>query len=153
MRILLALLVGFSCLASASAQEKKLATRYGVDADTDAFSQKTAKDALASVLKAIQTKKIDYLAAQLSDPAFVDKRVKENHGGQFEDFVKEITANLLDDPDRVKQLNHYLKAGKWEEGENSAAVEVKDAKEKVFFKKLEGRWFLENRKKADKTDK
>lgn len=150
MRLAVFLLIGCCFVAQAPCQEKKLDTRHGIDVDPQNFPQKTPKDALGSVLKAIQMKKIDYLVAQLSDPVFVDKRVKEEHNGKFEDMVKDVTARLLDDPDKVKLLGRYLKDGKWEEADNAASVELKDTRDKVFFKKVEERWFLENRKKGAK---
>jgi hypothetical protein len=145
-----AILIGWACVAEAQAQENKLATRYNIAVEIDAFPQKTPEEALASVLKSIQTKRVDYLLAQLSDPAFVDKRVKEVHGGKFEDMVKEATQKLLDDPETVTMLRRYAKEGKWEKGDDTASATLKDSKDVVYFRKLEGRWFMENRKKAEK---
>src|SRR5262245_55933096 len=50
--------------------------RYGVTRDAKSYPQASAKEALASVLKAIRDRKFDYLVAHLADPAFVDDRVK-----------------------------------------------------------------------------
>lgn len=149
MRLAFAFLIGWACVAAAQAQEKA-GTRYGVAPDTDTYPQKTPEAALTSVLQAIQAKKVDYLVAQLSDPAFVDKRVKEVHGGKFVDMVKEVTGKLLDDPDTVPQLRRFLKEGEWEKGDDSASAKLKDSKDRVFFRKIEDRWYLENRKKAEK---
>lgn len=151
MRVALMVLIGAALAAGAEAQEaNKLATRYGITADSDLYPQKTPKEALTSVLKALQAKKVDYLVAQLSEPGFVDQRIKSVHDGKFEEMVKEVTAKLLDDSDTVPQLRKFLKDGEWEEGDDTAFAKLKDSKDRVFFRKLEGRWFLENRKKGDK---
>src|SRR5207248_1046803 len=89
-------------------------TRYKVDPDLDNYPQKTAKEALESIIKAIDAKQIDYLVAQLADPQFVDMRVKMAAGG-FPDIVGETRARLADDPSAVKELRRFLKEGQWEE--------------------------------------
>jgi hypothetical protein len=137
-------------VTTVESQEKKLNTRYEITVDQDAFSQKTPKEALTSVLKAIQAKKIDYLVAQLSDPAWVDQLIKEEHKGSFDGMVKEVTTKLLDDSDTVAQLRRFIKDGEWEDGEDTASAKLKDSKDRVFLRKLEGRWFLENRKEGKK---
>jgi hypothetical protein len=151
MRTALVLLIGWACLtAAATGQDKKGGARYGVDPNGDQFPQKTAKETLDSVIKAIQLKRIDYLLAQLTDPAWVDKEVKDTHGGKFEELIKTTTTKLIDDPETVQQFRRYAKDGEWEDGEEAASVKLKDTKDRVFFKKVGDRWFLENRKKAEK---
>src|SRR4051812_8174040 len=78
--------------------EKKIPPRFGVEVDFDRFPQATPKEALRSVLKAIEARKFDYLLAQLAEPTFVDKRVKEL-GGRFELMVKETAQKLDADPE------------------------------------------------------
>jgi HEAT repeat protein len=152
MRIALLALVGWALvMTSMPGQEKKPDTRFGVDANGDQFPQKTAKETLDSVIKAIQLKRVDYLLAQLTDPAFVDQRVKEVHGGKFDEMVRETTTKLIDDPDTVPLLRRFAKDGEWENGEEVASVKLKDITDRVFFKKINDRWFLENsKKKAEK---
>src|SRR5438552_17204398 len=58
------------------------AARYGIAPDLKTFPQATAKEALASVLKAVEAKRFDYLVAQLADPEFVDDRVKRLYAGK-----------------------------------------------------------------------
>lgn len=126
--------------------QSKLDKRYGIEAETDAFSQKTPQKALESILKAVQLKKVDYVVAHLADPSWVDSRVQEVHGGNFADMVKETSAQLADNPDTVKMFRRFLKEGEWDE--KSGTVKLKDVKDGLYFKKVEERWFLENRKKA-----
>src|SRR5262245_48322911 len=100
MRVVLALVV----LTALTAAQP--AARYGVEADLKTYPQGMPKEALASVLKAIDAKRIDYLLAHLADPQFVDQRVKEN-GGRFDALLEETRAKLLDDPGAAKQLSKF----------------------------------------------
>src|SRR3954451_22588506 len=108
MRSLLTLLIGLITDRGLQAQPDKDPRRYGIEAAAQTYSQGSAKDTLASVLKAIDDKRIDYLLAQLTDPAFVDRQVAQN-GGKFDALVKDTTAKLAADPRTVKQLRQFLK--------------------------------------------
>jgi hypothetical protein len=147
MRIALAVLLGSVFVAGVAAQDKKAPDkRYGIDADLKTYPQATPKETLASVLKAMDAKRIDYLLAQLADRAWVDKRVKGN-GGSFAAAVEETTTQLIGDPGPAKLLRRFLKDGEWTIGDKTANVRLKDVEERVYFHKADGRWFLENRKK------
>jgi hypothetical protein len=125
--------------------------RYGIEARLKKYPQGTPKEALASVLAAIEENNFSYLLAHLADPEFVDKRVKEVHRGQFDELVKEISAKIIDSPASVKQLEQFLKAGDWEDKGNTAVAKLKDLKDQqVFFRKIGNRWFMENRQKEEK---
>src|SRR5438309_759707 len=91
--------------------------RYGIEANLRDYPQETPKEALASVLRASERGRISYLLAHLADPAFVDKRVKEVYGGDFEELVRETTAKLTDNPATLKELQRFLKEGEWEAGD------------------------------------
>ncbi len=120
--------------------------RYGIEPDLDTYPQATAKQALASVLKAIDARRIDYLLAHLADPAFVDKRVQEL-GGRFDELVRVTTDNLFDDPESLRELRKLLNEGQWQDGPEVTTVRHKDIKTRVvYLKKLNDRWFLENRR-------
>lgn len=144
-----ALVLGIGLLAGAAAgaepgKAAKPAGRFGIEADLNAYPQATPKDALASVLKAIDNKRIDYLLAQLADPDFVARRV-ESHGGKFDELVKETAAKLAADPAAVKQLHRFLKDGAWDTHDTTASVCLKDVDDRrVSFRKVGGRWVLEN---------
>jgi len=148
MRWIVAFLIGWVWVSGAWGQE--VGNRYGIDTDLDNYPQAMPKETLESILKAIQIKKVDYLLAQLADPAYVDKRVKEVHGGKFEDMVKETTTKLIDDPETVKMFRRFLKEGEWENAEDASSAKLKGVKERVFFRKVGGRWFLEDRKTGEK---
>jgi hypothetical protein len=143
---LVGILVSLASVGNLSAQNAP-AARYGVEPDFDAFPQKAAKEALESVLKAIDRGQIDYLLAQLADPPFVDARVKAL-GGNFRQLVRETKARLAEDPAAVKELRRFLAEGQWDEAGDTAAVRLKDVKNRaVFLKRINDRWYLENRQK------
>lgn len=134
------------------AQESKEAppSRYGIEANLRDYPQETPKETLASVLQAIERRRINYLLAHLADPTFVDKRVKEIYGGDFEELVRETTSKLADNPAAVKELERFLKEGEWEGGDTSASAKLKDIKDRqVYLRKIGRRWYLENRQKPE----
>jgi len=146
----LAAVLGLMTASDLPAQQTKPPpARYGIEADLENYPQADAKTAFASVLKAIDNKKIDYLLAQLSDPQWVDNRVQKVHGGNFDEMVKETTQLLATDPTAVAELRRFLREGTWEGDEMEARVSLKDIPDRqVFFRKIEGRWYLKNEKKG-----
>lgn len=145
MRYLLALTLALPTAALLHAESPP--PRYGVAADLKTYPQATPKETLASVLKALTAKRVDYVVAQLADPEFVDRRVKDN-GGKPDELLQEAKARLLDDPATVKMFERFLKDGAWGEGEEAATASLKGVTDrKLFFRKRGGRWYLENREK------
>lgn len=118
-------------------------TRYGIGADLTAFPQDTPQKTLGSVLKAVETKKWDYLVAQLADPEFVDERIKRVFGGKFADQVEDTQARL--DPFVLKQMRRFLDKGAWTIKGSAAVVRLPAPERKVVrFRQKDGRWFLEH---------
>jgi hypothetical protein len=148
MRIVVAILLTV-VLVSATLAEPAPAARQGIDPDLKTYPQATAKEALASVLKAIENKRVDYLLAHLADPEWVDQRLQDT-GGKVNELRQEATARLVDDPGAAKQLQRLLKEGEWETDSAAAAVHLKEGTDRwVFLRQSNGRWFLENRWKPD----
>ncbi len=148
MRVGAVFLLGLACAAgqTATGGEAKPAARYGVEVDLKSYSQGTPKETLASVLKAADAGRFDYLAAHLADPTFIDERVKGVFGGRFNDLVKDVRTRL--DPSTLKLLHRFLDDGEWTTGDDKAAVRLKDLGDRaVFFRKIDGRWFMEHRSK------
>jgi len=147
MRIGLGMLVGLACAAGLFAADgPKPTARYGVEVDLKTYPQGAPKEALASVLKAADAGKFDYLSAQLADPAFIDDRVKGLFAGSFDEQVKDARARL--DPPALKQLHRFLDDGEWTIDDATASVRLKDVGDRaVFFRKIVGRWYLEHRSK------
>jgi hypothetical protein len=131
--------------------------RYGYDILENKYPQKSPEDALASVIKTIETKKFEYLMAQLADPAYVDKKVEEYKkpvtGKEesrtllaFDRLARETAKYFQDDPILVKDLKRFAKEGMWK---TEAAMAVCTLKafpgRQVFMRKVRNRWFLENK--------
>ena len=117
-------------------------TRYGIVPDLKTYPQATAKQTLKSLFKAVESKRVDYVVAQLADPAFVDDRVKRLYGGLFEEQVEDTRARL--DPLTIKQLQRFLKDGNWQEEKDRVTVRLKDDQRRLYFKRDNGRWFVVN---------
>jgi len=135
----------------------KLAKRYGYTYEPNLYPQKTPQEALQSVIRALDRGKIDYLLAHLADPKFVDDNItlyassfKGSEDARvalaFERLIRETGLHFQEDPLLVKELRQFLKDADWEMQEDSAVGTLKNASpRRVFFRKLEERWFLENK--------
>ena len=122
---------------------------YGIPADYKTYPQATPKETLASLLKAVEDKHVDYALAHLADPHWVEERVKQL-GGKFEDLVKECRETKLDAA-AVKQLRRFLQDGEWKAEEKIAEVGLKDVADRsVRFYKVGDRWFMENGYRPEK---
>src|SRR5262245_24535391 len=143
------LFVGLS--AKAQQKEPKVPARYKIEAQPNHYPQATPKETLASVLRAIEEQRFGYLFAHLLDPTFVDEFVQRSNG-DFEEVVKQGMAKMREDPSVVADLKKILQNGEWEEGGDIASARHRDIRGKsVFLKKIDKRWFLENRQQADKA--
>jgi hypothetical protein len=151
MRFSMVLVVAVASVSPLLAQSPKAALpakRFNIELDLDKFPQATPKDTLASLLKAIELRKVDYLLAQLADPEYIDRRVKQVHAGKFDGMVEETTAKLANDPGAIKKLRRFLSDGAWDTQEAVASARLPDAPERVHFRKIGDRWFFENQDRA-----
>lgn len=131
--------------ASGAAGQDKVPPRYNIEADVDRLPQKTPQDTLRSLLKTIESKRVDYALAHLADPAFVDQRVKDV-GGRFEVMVQETTRKLDADPQAIRELRKFLTDGEWQDQGDAASAKCPDVRGKmVYFRKIGNRWYFENR--------
>ena len=63
------------------------------------------------------------------------------------DLSDAIRHRLASDPDDVRDLKRLLRDGEFTEAGDTATATLKDWKDRaVYFKKVDGRWFLENRR-------
>jgi hypothetical protein len=138
--------------------KKKAPLRYGFDVDETTFPQKTPAEAMTSIARAIERKKVDYLLAHMADPLYVDYWVDQykrdftqgkDEGKRllaFERLVRETSSYFQNDPLIVKDLRIFAKDAKWEEKDDLAigTVETVPAR-KVYLRKFGERWFLENK--------
>lgn len=158
---ILGCVVGGLVVAAALAQEEpvgKLFKRHGFEPNLNQFPQKNPKEALQAVVKALESKRVNYLVAQLADPVYIDGLIAEYKKSYqqgpdeaksalaFDRLVREVTGYYAEDPQLLAELRRFAKEGEWEatDAKASAAVAALPGR-KVFMKKLEGRWFLENR--------
>ena len=155
----LALVLMSGLLAAQDEVKKKPPERrFGFDVDETTYPQQNPKDAMKSMVTAYDRKRVDYLLAQLADPAYVDYWVDQykkdfplgKEDGKrllaFDRLTRETLQYFQNDPLIVKELRVFAKEAKWtEEGETAiGAVDAIPAR-KVYLKKIGERWFLENR--------
>lgn len=153
-----AMILGVLALAGQEGADPH-AKRFGYDVNESRYAQKSPEEALKSIIAAIESKKIDYLVAQLADPAFVDARIKEYIKTQsgsddartfraFMRLVQETKDHFLEDPLLVKELKTFAKEGKWKTDEKNASASLKNLPDRqVFMRKIHNRWYLENKQK------
>jgi hypothetical protein len=154
------LVPAFAALTVAAQDEKadKESARYGFDYNPALYPQKTPNEALKSIVKAIDNKRVDYLLAQLADPKYVDAQVATYRAlftkGKdeartflaFDRLANETVEYFASDPVLVKELRLFARDAKWEVEDEVATGSVKDVPgRKVFLKHIGERWFLENR--------
>jgi hypothetical protein len=138
--------------------QSKLNKRYGFDVNLELYPQKTPQEALLSVGKAVENKRVDYLLAHLADPRFVDETVAAYIGSirqgseqakrflAFDRLVRETTQYFLEDPTLIKELRRFGSEAEWETNDSGAVGTLKSVQgRKVFLRKHEDRCFLENR--------
>jgi hypothetical protein len=151
MRLIAAAVLTFVCALSVMAADSdkgEETKRYSIEADLKTYPQGTPKETLASVLNAVENKRVDYLVAQLADPEYIDERVKRTFGGKFDEQVNDTRTKL--DPPTVKLLQRFLKEGDWIGKESPASVVLKDAKDRaVTFIKIGDRWYMQNNDKPE----
>jgi hypothetical protein len=131
--------------------------RFGYILNELKYPQKTPEEALQSVVKAIEAGQVSYLMAQLADPDFVDAKVaeyKKNVPGNerarmlqaFVRLVKETDDHFQEDPLLAKELKRFSREGEWKtEGASAVATCKTVPGRNVFMKKLQNRWYLENK--------
>lgn len=128
------------------AQAVKESGRFGIALDEASFPQNSPENLRKSLLKAINSDKIEYMLAHLADPSFIDKNVREVHEGNFAKQVAETREKLkkgLKSP-----LESLLKEGKLNASEKSASLKDPALKDFIITMKLENnKWYMENNKK------
>ena len=137
-------LLGLSSFLAQAAVKNTTDQAYGIVSDHKTYPQSTPQETLASVIKAIEAKRVNYLLAHLADSDFVERRLKSN-GGRFKDLVQEATDKLSNDPGVLKQLRRFLKEGTWTSDKAAASVQLKDVKDRsITFRKIKDHWFMRN---------
>ena len=130
--------------------------RYKVVVNPVRYPQSTPEETMQSVGKALNDQDLVYLMAWLTDPDYVDSRVKplmdKYQGGTederalvaFEELVNQIALHFERQPSLIQELRQFVTEGKW--NMELKAIEVPDIQSRrVFLKEVKGRWVLENR--------
>src|SRR6185369_15099180 len=144
--------------AQIEGKKKPAGPRYGLDIDADNYPQKAPAEAMKSIVAAYDRRRVDYLLAQLADPAYVDYWVnrykddfkKGSEEGKrmlaFDRLARETMHYFENDPLIVKELRIFAKEAKWaEEGEVAIGAVEKIPARKVYLKRIGERWVLENK--------
>lgn len=71
----------------------------------------------------------------------------------FKQLVRDVAQKITDDPQAVKDFRRFARDGSFVDAEPVASVTHTEVKARsLYFKKLNGRWFLENRQVEEKKD-
>jgi hypothetical protein len=71
----------------------------------------------------------------------------------FRHLVRDVAQKLGEDPQAVKDLGRILRDGSFAPAEAAATAAHPDVKNRtLFFKSIDGRWFLENRQAEEKKE-
>jgi len=144
--------------AQDDAKKKPSEGRFGYKVDEELYPQKAPAEAMKAIVTAIDRKRVDYLLAQLADPAYVDYWIDQykkevalgaDEGKRliaFNRLTRETTQYFQNDPLIVKDLRVFAREAKWsDEGDTAIGVVETIPARKVYLKKIGERWFLENR--------
>ncbi len=133
------------------AQEKNQLKRFNVIADLTLYPQDTPKKIAASVLKALEKERFDYITAHLLDPEFIDRRIKST-ASTADQLIEEIKSHFTKEPDLLKALKTILRSGEITDDGQKASIKHKDyPNTQIFLRRIEDRWFIENRKEAERA--
>jgi hypothetical protein len=65
----------------------------------------------------------------------------------FQNLTSQIGRKIADEPDNFKDLKRFAREGQFQVAGDTATVTIKDVKDRaLYFKKVNNRWFMENRK-------
>jgi hypothetical protein len=82
--------------------------------------------------------------------AMVDERARDRG---FKLLVREVEQKLSDDPQVVKEFRRIAREGSFADADPNASATHPDLKGRsLYFKKIGGRWFLENRQTEEKKE-
>lgn len=135
-------------------------SRFKIDLDLRNFPQATPEDTLKSVVRAINTKNMDYLMAHLADPVYVDfqiDRIKMDFAKgsdsakilvAFDKVVQQLRSHFQQDPSLIQELRKLNEKAQWEVGNDTAIARMPNVLNRAaYFKKINNRWYLENRRR------
>jgi hypothetical protein len=131
--------------AQEGGKKEPVPPRFLLIHDGNLYPQDSPKAVLKSAVATIERDRVDYLAAHLLDPTFIDARISDSKI-PIETIVKSIRDKHKDGPDLIKDMKKILEKGEFVETGADAATashpEIKDRK--LYFKKIGTRWFIKN---------
>ena len=151
MRSIIALLSSVLLAGFGSAQDaptkvvrEVVPIRFNIIPDLEVYPQAEPKDLLASLIKAIEKDRFDYVLAHLSETAFVDQKIGDSKA-TFEELVGASKVKFREDPSLLKAIKLLAREGEVNDQGAAATVAHKDLKDrKIFLVKVGQRWFLKN---------
>jgi len=89
------------------------------------------------------------------DPKLFDVSVKaEARNRAFKLVVKDIRDTLEEHPDHVDDFKKFLRVGQFVDAGDTASANVREFKDRqLFFRRMENRWFVENRQQPEAVEK
>jgi hypothetical protein len=87
-------------------------------------------------------------AGRLLRPEDFQRRVREiGTRLNFRNLTEQIRQKLADEPDLIRDLKRLAREGEFKDAGDTSTVTHKDVRDRaLYFKRIGGRWFLENRK-------
>jgi hypothetical protein len=151
------LALGF-CASAQDDGKKAPLNRFGYNLDEMTYPQKTPAETMKSIALALGRRRVDYMLAHLVHPTYVDYWIERYKAAYtkgsdqaktliaFDRLLSETNKYYLGDPLILKELRLFAKDAEWEEKDALAVGSVKSIPgRKVFLRRAEDRWFLENR--------
>lgn len=91
-------------------------------------------------------------AGQILRDAALQARVRERGTRlNFSSLADQMRRKIADEPDSLQDLKRMAREGLFQTAGDDTTATLKDVKDRaLYFKKIGGRWFLENRKDAAK---
>ena|SRR6185437_4622648 len=107
-------------------------------------------EAQLATLRDFQQKNIDKIEFEARVPTKPDlfhaRVLSDTRAAAFRLLVRDIEAQFAEDPTVLKELRRFRSGGTFDDKGEAAKVGLPDFRDReLFFKKLDGRWYLENR--------
>src|SRR5262245_48780932 len=142
--------------------------RFGIAAETEIFTQDSPKQLLASLDKAFNRKRLDYVLAHLLEPGYGDAKLAESYRQKFgrtldddreltieqrdarakealQLFIAEVNSHMASEPKKTLRFFRLLKEGTVEEAGTTAKVSLKDAPTMILtLRQVDGRCYMDN---------
>jgi hypothetical protein len=153
MKPILSLMLLGSFVLFSAAQDEPIPSRLNVTPSYDNYPQGNPKETAASILRALNRERFDYLVAHLIEPSFVDERIKITKA-KPQEVIDSVRNRFLDDPATLKNLKKILGEGNITEDADKATVTFGEVKGlEVHLVKLGERWFIRNERSGATPEK